>query len=118
MSKDQFERHFSPPYYPWQRRICLTPAGDFFGAIRYGNSWTSFQRKFQAKSKEIPDNRSKLNANLHCRNGKACMFTGHIDHMTEKGIQMKGLSGSSSQPWIISSEILISYRKDKVRLPR
>ena len=34
MSKEEFQRHFSPPYEPWQRRICLTPASEFFEPIR------------------------------------------------------------------------------------
>ena len=34
MSREEFERHFSPPYSPWQQRLCLAPASDFFGAIR------------------------------------------------------------------------------------
>ena len=34
MSEEEFEKHFSPPYNPWQQRLCLAPASDFFGAIR------------------------------------------------------------------------------------
>ena len=34
LSEEEFERHFSPPYNPWQQRLCLAPANDFFGAIR------------------------------------------------------------------------------------
>jgi cation diffusion facilitator CzcD-associated flavoprotein CzcO len=30
------ERDFSPPYNPWDQRICLTPDGVFFNAIRAG----------------------------------------------------------------------------------
>ena len=38
MSKDEFERHFSPPYDPWQRRICFSPGSDLFGAIKSGKA--------------------------------------------------------------------------------
>lgn len=56
MSREEFEKHFNPPYNPWEQRFCLAPGGDFFEPIRQG---------------------------------KASMVTGHIDHLTEKGIQMK-----------------------------
>jgi len=56
MSREEFEKHFSPPYNPWEQRFCLAPDGDFFKPIR---------------------------------EKKATMVTGHIDHLTEKGIEMK-----------------------------
>lgn len=31
-------RHFSPPYNPWQQRLCLVPDGDFFRALRSGRA--------------------------------------------------------------------------------
>ena len=34
MKKEEFEKHFSPPYDPWTQRLCLSPGGDFFAAIR------------------------------------------------------------------------------------
>ena len=34
MSKNEFEKHFSPRYDPLKQRFCLTPDGDFFAAIR------------------------------------------------------------------------------------
>eukprot|EP00092_Neocalanus_flemingeri_P089737 GFUD01113588.1.p1 GENE.GFUD01113588.1~~GFUD01113588.1.p1 ORF type:complete len:311 (+),score=74.32 GFUD01113588.1:52-933(+) len=56
MGREEFDRHFTPPYNPWEQRLCLAPGGDFFRPIR---------------------------------EGKATMVTGHIDHLTENGIQMK-----------------------------
>lgn len=32
------DRHFAPPYNPWDQRLCATPDGDFFQAIREGNA--------------------------------------------------------------------------------
>jgi len=34
MSEDEFEKHFNPPYNPWEQRFCLAPEGDFFKALR------------------------------------------------------------------------------------
>lgn len=31
-------RHFSPPYNPWDQRLCLVPDGDFFRALRGGGA--------------------------------------------------------------------------------
>jgi cation diffusion facilitator CzcD-associated flavoprotein CzcO len=30
--------HFTPPYNPWEQRMCLIPDGDLFGAIRSGKA--------------------------------------------------------------------------------
>ncbi|MFO1220584.1 MAG: NAD(P)/FAD-dependent oxidoreductase [Burkholderiaceae bacterium] len=30
--------HFTPPYNPWEQRLCLVPDGDFFAAIRSGRA--------------------------------------------------------------------------------
>ena len=34
MSEKEFEKHFTPPYNPWEQRFCLAPGGDFFAPIR------------------------------------------------------------------------------------
>ncbi|EXJ85206.1 hypothetical protein A1O3_05881 [Capronia epimyces CBS 606.96] len=33
-----FEPHFVPRYLPWQQRMCITPGGDFFAALRTGKA--------------------------------------------------------------------------------
>jgi monooxygenase len=30
--------HFTPPYRPWEQRLCLIPDGDLFGAVRSGKA--------------------------------------------------------------------------------
>ncbi|MER7605576.1 NAD(P)/FAD-dependent oxidoreductase [Nocardioides sp. NPDC127503] len=32
------DTHFAPPYNPWEQRLCATPDGDFFEAIRNGSA--------------------------------------------------------------------------------
>jgi monooxygenase len=32
------DRHFNPPYDPWDQRLCLAPDGDFFASIRDGRA--------------------------------------------------------------------------------
>ena len=36
--REEFEKHFTPPYYPWQQRFCLAPKGDFFKAFKTGKA--------------------------------------------------------------------------------
>jgi len=38
MSEKEFEKHFTPPYNPWEQRFCLAPGGDFFAPIREGKA--------------------------------------------------------------------------------
>ncbi|MFN4329135.1 MAG: flavin-containing monooxygenase [Limnobacter sp.] len=32
------DRHFNPPYNPWEQRLCAVPNGDLFKAIRHGKA--------------------------------------------------------------------------------
>jgi len=32
------DKHFNPPYDPWDQRLCLAPDGDFFDAIKAGRA--------------------------------------------------------------------------------
>ncbi|MFJ6378765.1 flavin-containing monooxygenase [Kitasatospora sp. NPDC092039] len=32
------DKHFNPPYDPWDQRLCLAPDGDFFDAIKEGHA--------------------------------------------------------------------------------
>ena len=32
------DKHFNPPYNPWDQRLCLAPDGDFFDAIKAGDA--------------------------------------------------------------------------------
>ncbi|MFG3044874.1 flavin-containing monooxygenase [Streptomyces sp. NPDC048241] len=32
------DKHFNPPYDPWDQRLCLAPDGDFFDAIKEGRT--------------------------------------------------------------------------------
>jgi len=38
MSTEEFDKHFTPPYNPWEQRFCLAPGGDFFKPIREGKA--------------------------------------------------------------------------------
>ncbi len=32
------EKHFAPPYRPWEQRLCVVPDGDFFEAVKDGRA--------------------------------------------------------------------------------
>merc|ERR1712124_99634 len=38
LTKEEFEKHFVPPYNPWDQRLCVAPAGDLFQCIRKGQA--------------------------------------------------------------------------------
>jgi len=38
LPQDVIEKHFTPPYKPWEQRLCLVPDNDMFIAIREGKA--------------------------------------------------------------------------------
>ena len=76
MSLKEFEKHFNPPYTPYQQRLCLAPQGDFFKSIK---------------------------------SGKASIATGHIDHLTERGIRMKDGSQVEADFIIMATGLTMSH---------
>jgi cation diffusion facilitator CzcD-associated flavoprotein CzcO len=38
LPKETIEKHFTPPYNPWEQRLCLVPDNDMFEAIRSGKA--------------------------------------------------------------------------------
>lgn len=49
------DKHFNPPYDPWEQRLCLSPDSDFFKAIRDGGASivTDRIRRFTATGIEL-----------------------------------------------------------------
>ncbi|MFI2336720.1 flavin-containing monooxygenase [Nocardia rhamnosiphila] len=49
------DKHFNPPYNPWEQRLCLAPDGDFFQSIRDGGASvvTDRIRRFTATGIEL-----------------------------------------------------------------
>jgi monooxygenase len=38
MSEEEFEKHFTPWYNPWEQRVCFCPDNDFFEVIKRGEA--------------------------------------------------------------------------------
>ena len=38
LPRKEFDKHFTPPYNPWQQRFCLAPGGDFFKSFKTGKA--------------------------------------------------------------------------------
>ncbi|OBF39260.1 FAD-containing monooxygenase EthA [Mycolicibacterium peregrinum] len=53
------DRHFNPPYDPWDQRLCLAPDGDFFASIRDGRASvvTDRIRRFTKQGIELESGR-------------------------------------------------------------
>lgn len=49
------DKHFNPPYNPWEQRLCLAPDGDFFKSLRDGGASvvTDRIRRFTATGIEL-----------------------------------------------------------------
>ena len=54
-AEEYADKHFTPPYDPWDQRLCVVPNGDLFGAIRSGKAdiVTDRIRTFTAKGIEL-----------------------------------------------------------------
>ncbi|WP_028658555.1 flavin-containing monooxygenase [Nocardioides insulae] len=54
-AEEYVERHFTPPYEPWDQRLCFVPDGDLFEAIRAGRASvvTDRIRTFTAKGVQL-----------------------------------------------------------------
>ncbi|MCG7634120.1 NAD(P)/FAD-dependent oxidoreductase [Gordonia McavH-238-E] len=59
------DKHFNPPYDPWDQRLCLAPDGDFFTSIRTGDASvvTDRIRRFVPDGIEL-ESGEKLEADL------------------------------------------------------
>lgn len=54
------EEHFTPKYRPWEQRMCISPDGDFFSALRSGKGdvVTGQIETFEGKSIKLKDGKS------------------------------------------------------------
>lgn len=78
------ETHFTPAYTPWQQRVCLSPDGDFFQALRGG-----------------PD-------------AKASVVTGRIETVTETGLVVCEAGPAGAKPaegaprTVVEADVLVT----------
>ena len=72
------DRHFNPPYEPWDQRLCLAPDGDFFAAIRSGDATVETGRidGFDAASVRLEDGTEVLADTLVTATGLALKVAG------------------------------------------
>lgn len=76
--------HFTPRYYPWRQRVCLSPDGDFFACLHGGKNGEP---------------------------AKADVVTGEIETVTEDGIVIqagKGLEGAETRPQKLHADVIVT----------
>ena len=65
IGKEEVQKNFTPTYMPWEQRVCLSPDGDIFKAIKSGKAAvvTDTISAFTEKGIELKSG-SKLNADI------------------------------------------------------
>ncbi|GMH84687.1 hypothetical protein TrST_g13208 [Triparma strigata] len=55
--RENYNRHFTPKYNPWQQRLCLSPDNDFYSSVTKPNCkvYTSRIKRFNSKGIELLD---------------------------------------------------------------
>lgn len=90
--------HFCPKYDPWEQRLCLSPDGDFFAALRDGNASivTDFVERFEASGVRTGSGRS-IDADIV---------------VAATGLDLQFLGGASIEvdDNVLSARDLVSYR--------
>ncbi|MFB8004926.1 flavin-containing monooxygenase [Nocardia sp. NPDC056000] len=129
------DTHFAPPYDPWDQRLCLSPDGDFFAAIREGNASIVTDRiaRFTASGIELTSG-ERLDADvIVTATGLNVRLLGGIDLVVDgapvtladsvvyRGTLLSGIPnlavaiGYTTSSWTLKVGILCRYFCDLVR---
>jgi len=123
------ETHFTPPYDPWDQRLCLVPDGDLFAAVRSGRAEIVTDRieRFTAKGlllasgEELPADVVVTATGLALRifGGAAFEVDGHpVDPATTvgyKGMMFSGVPnlamalGYTNASWTLKCDLIAEY---------
>jgi cation diffusion facilitator CzcD-associated flavoprotein CzcO len=123
------DRHFSPPYDPWDQRLCLVPDGDLFKAIRDGRAEIVTDRiaTFTEGGIEL-ESGAELEADLIVTaTGLNLLFLGGLqvaidgedvdltERMTYKGMMLSGIPnlaftlGYTNASWTLKADLTSEY---------
>lgn len=123
------DKHFNPPYNPWDQRLCLVPDGDFFKVIREGQASvvTDKIRTFTESGIELESGRvleadiiiTATGLNLLAVGGIALDIDGRpvrlSDHIVYRGIMLDGVPnlgfaiGYTNASWTLKIGLLAEY---------
>ena len=123
------DRHFTPPYNPWDQRLCLVPDGDLFQAIREGQASmvtdrirTFTETGIALESGEHLDADVIITAtglNLLMIGGMELVVDGHpvalADTVAYKGMMLSGVPnlvltvGYTNMSWTLKADLVADY---------
>ncbi|MGN6161920.1 MAG: flavin-containing monooxygenase [Marmoricola sp.] len=129
------DRHFNPPYDPWDQRLCAAPDGDFFDAIRLGaasvvtDGITRFSKHgivlSSGEELEADIIITATGLNLQLFDGMPIVVDGRqidvVDTIAYRGTLLSGIPnwamaiGYTTSSWTLKVSLLCRYFIDLVR---
>ena len=123
------EKHFRPPYDPWDQRLCLAPDGDFFEAIKAGqvDMVTDQIARFEADGIRMASGEKVVADTVITATGLSLLVAGgaklHVDgepisansRVTYKGAMLSGLPnlaltmGYTNASWTLKCELIARW---------
>lgn len=129
------DKHFNPPYDPWDQRLCLAPDGDFFDAIKSGaasvvtDAITRFSKRgiVLASGEELEADIIVTATGLNMRlfDGMPIVVDGReidiADSICYRGMLLSGIPnwamaiGYTTSSWTLKVSLMCRYFIDLVR---
>jgi cation diffusion facilitator CzcD-associated flavoprotein CzcO len=129
------DKHFNPPYDPWDQRLCLAPDGDFFDTIREGkaavvtDSVARFSRRgiVLASGEELEADLivTATGLNLQLFDGMPILVDGRrvdiADSLCYRGMLLSGIPnwamaiGYTTSSWTLKVGLMCRYFIDLVK---
>lgn len=129
------DKHFNPPYDPWDQRLCVAPDGDFFAAITSGrasvatDSITRFSRRglILSSGEELEADIivTATGLNMQLFDGMPIVVDGElislVDTIAYRGTLLSGIPnwamaiGYTTSSWTLKVSLLCRYFIDLVR---
>lgn len=129
LPRHQIRRDFTPPYKPWDQRVCKAPRGDFFASIRDGRAKvvTATIDRFVPEGVQLTDGRvlpadtviSATGLELQMFGGATLAVDGHPVDIAElvayRGVLLSGLPNLSftvgylNQSWTTRADLTARY---------
>ncbi len=123
------DKHFRPPYDPWDQRLCLAPDGDFFEAIKAGQveMVTDQIARFEADGVRMASGDKVVADTVITATGLSLLVAGgaklHVDgepisansRVTYKGAMLSGLPnlaltmGYTNASWTLKCELIARW---------